>query len=132
MVPFPDPAASDPELERSRRAWHDQADERRRHQRYPLDSPLTGELLLDSAIDPPIPVDVADVSAGGVCLLISSLFLLQRGQVGTLHTREGWHDAAGDLSRRRVRVCWSEPRDRLAAVGVAFDDLDLSQERKAG
>jgi hypothetical protein len=60
------------------------------------------------------------------------MFLLQRGQVGTLITREGSHHLAGDLRRRRVRICWREPREWLAAVGVAFDDLEPEPQAPCG
>lgn len=104
-------------LERARRDWCSNWQERRSHQRYPLGNPFSCELQLDSGHFPPMPVQLVDISLGGACLLISSLVELRRGEMGELRR----HHPGDPLHRRRLWVCWQEVRDWITAVGVAFD-----------
>ena len=105
-------------LERARLEWHRNWQERRSHQRYPLDNPFNCNLELDSGHFPAMPVQLLDISLGGACLLISSLVDLRRGEMGELRNHASGPEG---LDRLRLRVCWQDVRDWITAVGVAFE-----------
>jgi hypothetical protein len=114
------PAArnSEERLEQARLDWHRNWQERRSHQRYPLDNPFSCNLELDSGHFPAMPVQLLDISLGGACLLISSLVQLRRGEMGELHSHASGPEG---LDRLRLRVCWQDVRGWITAVGVAFE-----------
>ncbi len=105
-------------LEQARLDWRRNWQERRSHQRYPLDNPFSCNLQLDSGHFPAMPVQVLEISLGGACLLISSLVDLRRGEMGELRNHVSGPEG---LDRRRLRVCWHDVRDWITAVGVAFE-----------
>lgn len=109
---------SEAHLEQVRQNWRHNWEERRSHQRYPLDNPFSCNLQLDSGLFPPMPVQLKDVSLGGACLLISSLVDLRRGEMGELRSHATGRDG---LDRRRLRICWQDVREWITAVGVAFE-----------
>lgn len=132
-----DPAsvANEDRLEQNRQDWCQNWQERRSHQRYPLDNPFSCHLVLDNGLFPPMPVQLLDISLGGACLLVSSLVELHRGETGELRNHAVATSGGNGLDRLRIRVCWQEVRDWITAVGVAFEpplqrlpqDLDLSR-----
>ena len=113
--------AGEAHLEKVRQDWRQNWEERRSHQRHPLENPFSCHLQLDSALFPPMPVQLLDISVGGACLLISSLVELRRGEMGELHSHAGGASNGDGLDRLRLRVCWQEVRDWITAVGVAFE-----------
>lgn len=122
-------------LDQNRQDWCQNWQERRSHQRYPLDNPFSCHLLLDNGLFPPMPVQLLDISLGGACLLVSSLVELRRGETGELRNHTVATSGGDGLDRLRLRVCWQEVRDWITAVGVAFEPslqdlpqhLDLSR-----
>lgn len=119
----PDPASvsNEDRLEQNRQDWRQNWQERRSHQRYPLDNPFSCHLLLDNGLFPPMPVQLLDISLGGACLLVSSLVELRRGERGELRNPTVATSGGNGLDRLRLRVCWQEVRDWITAVGVAFE-----------
>lgn len=126
--------ASEEHLEKARQDWRQNWEERRSHQRHPLENPFSCHLELDSGLFPPMPVQLLDLSLGGACLLITSLVELRRGEMGELHSHGAGNSGQGGLDRLRLRVCWQEVRDWITAVGVAFDPplQALPQELELG
>lgn len=126
--------AGEEHLEKARQEWRQNWEERRSHQRYPLENPFSCHLELDSGLFPPMPVQLLDLSLGGACLLISSLVELRRGEMGELHSHGSAVLGQGGLDRLRLRVCWQEVRDWITAVGVAFEPplRALPQELELG
>lgn len=111
----------DERLEQVRQDWRQNWQERRSHQRYPLDNPFSCNLQLDSGMFPPMPVQLLDISLGGACLLISSLVELRRGEMGELRSHALAPTGRDELDRLRLMVCWQEVREWITAVGVAFE-----------
>ena len=103
----------DQELEQGRRVWWEHGIESRCHRRHLADPPWEGFLLFDRGIYPPVDVDLFDTSAGGACLITPHPLEVLRGDQADL--RIAGHP------QRRVWVCWSEVRDQLTALGVAFE-----------
>lgn len=101
------------ELEQGRRVWWMHGIESRRHARHLAEVPVEGSLVFDRGIYPPIDVDLFESSAGGACLLTPHPLELLRGEQAELTFTGG--------PQRRVWVCWSEVRDQLTALGVAFE-----------
>lgn len=108
-------------LEQNRQDWRQNWQERRSHQRYPLDNPFSCHLVLDNGLFPPMPVQLLDLSLSGACLLVSSLVELRRGEAGELRNHTIATAGGDGLDRLRLRVCWQEARDWITAVGVAFE-----------
>ncbi len=101
------------DLEQGRRVWWTHGIDSRRHGRQRVDCPCQGSLMFDRGIYPPLDVDLFDHSAGGACLLTPHAVEVARGDLAELQM-------AAQTSRR-VWVCWSEVRDQLTALGVAFE-----------
>lgn len=101
------------DLEQGRRVWHRHGIDSRRHGRQRVDGPCQGSLVFDRGIYPPLAVDLFDHSDGGACLLTPHAVQVVRGDGAELQM-------AAD-GGRRVWVCWSEVRDQLTALGVAFE-----------
>jgi hypothetical protein len=113
--------SADQQLEQARQDWRQHWQERRAHQRYPLDNPFSCNLELDNGQFPPMPVQLLDISLGGACLLISSLVDLRRGEMGELRRYSSGAQDLDGIDRLRLRICWQEVRDWITAVGVAFE-----------
>ena len=111
----------DQKLEQAHEQWRRHWEERRSHQRYPLGTPYSCNLELDSGHYPPMPVQLQDISLGGACLLISSLVELRQGEMGELHHPSQQGSNGASLHGQRLRICWQEMRDWITAVGVAFE-----------
>ena len=114
-------SATERRLEHAREDWQRHWQERRSQQRYPLGTPYSCKLELDSGHYPPMPVQLLDISLGGACLLISSLVELRQGEMGELHPQPSGLADGDTRQRHRLRVCWQEIRDWITAVGVAFE-----------
>ena len=102
------------ELEQGRKVWWQHGIDSRHHGRHLVEAPCGGSLVFDRGIYPPLEVDLFDRSVGGACLLTPHPVEVMRGDQAELQ-----FDGDG---RRRVWVCWSEMRDQLTALGVAFEE----------
>lgn len=118
---LPEDTLAEQSLDQARQEWRHHWQERRSHQRYPLGTPFSCKLELDSGRFPPMPVQLVDISHGGACLLISSLVDLRRGEKGELHRPASGEHSHHPLDGRRLWICWQETRDWIMAVGVAFE-----------
>jgi len=99
--------------------------ERRASERWPVELPLEGWLQLEGEAtpgepDPAIPVDLVDLSSGGVQVVLAADQPVRPGQQGVLITQAH----GGGCGRRPVRCCWQKPhpqQGQLQCLGLAFE-----------
>lgn len=104
--------------------------ERRASERWPVELPLEGWLQLEGNHNgagssqggdlPPIPVDLVDISSGGVQVWLGAQHAVPVGQRGVLITQAH----GGGCGYRQVRCCWQRPHPQhpqLQCLGLAFD-----------
>lgn len=102
--------------------------ERRAFERGPVALPLEGWLQLQGDREgegssdglPPIPVDLVDLSSGGVQVRLGARHSVRAGQRGRLITQAH----GGGCGYRSVRCCWQRPHPQhpqLQCLGLAFD-----------
>jgi len=93
--------------------------ERRAFERWPVDLQLEAWLQLDGETDPPIPVDLLDLSSGGVQVLLAGHPTVWPGRGGVLITET----RGGSCGSRRVACRWQRPHPELPlrqCLGLAF------------
>lgn len=93
--------------------------ERRASQRWPVELPLEGWLQLDGEPEPPIPVDLLDLSGSGVQVVLDSHAAVWPGRGGVLITQAH----GGGCGRRRVQCHWQRPHPQQPlrqCLGLAF------------
>ncbi|MEB3185640.1 MAG: PilZ domain-containing protein [Cyanobacteriota bacterium] len=90
---------------------------RRASERWPIDLPLEGWLAVDAGPSEPIPVELVDLSSGGVAVLLGAEPALQPGQRGRLITQAH----GGGCGSRAVRCCWQRSQLWLQVAGLAFE-----------
>ena len=94
--------------------------ERRGSGRWPVELPLEGWLQLNGQADPPIPVDLLDLSSGGVKVVLGAEHAVPVGAWGELITQAH----GGGCGSRSVRCCWQAPHQHdpgLQCLGLAFE-----------
>ncbi|MEB3351527.1 MAG: PilZ domain-containing protein [Cyanobacteriota bacterium] len=90
---------------------------RRASERWPIELPLEGWLDLEEGPSEPIPVELVDLSSGGVAVALGAEPALQPGQRGRLITQAH----GGGCGSRAVRCCWQRSQLWLQVVGLAFE-----------
>ncbi len=93
--------------------------ERRDFERWPVDLQLEAWLQLDGDPAPPIPVDLLDLSSGGVQVVLAGPPTVWPGRGGVLITET----RGGGCGSRRVECRWQRPHPELPlrqCLGLAF------------
>jgi hypothetical protein len=90
---------------------------RRASERWPIELPLEGWLDVDDGSADPIPVELVDLSSGGVAVVLAAEPALQPGQRGLLITQAH----GGGCGSRAVRCCWQRSQLWLQVAGLAFE-----------
>ena len=93
--------------------------ERRAFERWPVDLQLEAWLQLDGEPDPPIPVDLLDLSSGGLQVVLAGQPTVWPGRGGVLITET----RGGGGGSRRVACRWQRPHPKLPlrqCLGLAF------------
>jgi hypothetical protein len=95
---------------------------RRASDRWPVELPLEGWLQLAGEPEPPIPVNLVDLSSGGVSVELTADHTVRPGQQGVLITQA--HGCG--CGQRQVRCCWQRPHPQhqhLQHLGLSFEAL---------
>jgi hypothetical protein len=101
--------------------------ERRAFERWPVDLCLEAWLQLDGKCEPPIPVELLDLSSGGAQVALAGHHRVWPGQGGLLISQthgEGCGSGfGGDCGSRRVQCRWQRPHPQQPlrqCLGLAF------------
>lgn len=91
--------------------------------RWPVEQPMEGLLQWDGRALPPIPVQMANFSAGGVAVWLTPQLDLPPGGHGVLITNAPGHGCG----YRPVKVCWQVKGACRSLVGLAFESAPPPQ-----
>lgn len=118
MATPPPVFATEHERDEWRKALLAHARNRRADRRYPVELPMTGWLDLDGERVTSLPVEVVDVSAGGLCVLMDSGLSVEPGVRGDFVSPSH----AGPCSHKVVVTRWRRCGEATCLVGLAFAD----------
>jgi hypothetical protein len=93
---------------------------RRASERWPVELPLEGWLQLEGQPEPPIPVELVDLSSGGVSVVLAAEHGVRPGERGVLITQA--HGCG--CGQREVRCCWQRTHPKhphLQRLGLSFE-----------
>jgi hypothetical protein len=106
--------------EQERAEWREallaHARNRRADLRYPVEMPMTGWLDLEGDAAASRPVQVVDVSAGGLCVLLDSALSVEPGLRGDFVSPSH----AGPCSHKVVVTRWRRCGEATCLVGLSF------------
>lgn len=97
--------------------------ERRASERWPVELRLNAWLQLDGECEPPIPVDLLDLSSGGVQVVLPSHYMVWPGRGGLLISQTHDNSDGGSCGSRRVQCRWQRPHPQQPdrqCLGLAF------------
>jgi hypothetical protein len=97
--------------------------ERRSFERWPVDLRLEAWLQLDRECEPPIPVELLDLSSGGAQVALAGDHRMGPGQGGLLISQTHGESCGGDCGSRRVQCRWQRPHPQQPlrqCLGLAF------------
>lgn len=102
---------------RSSAGFHFEPANAREGQRWPVEQPMEGLLQWEGRSLPPIPVEIANFSAGGVAVWVTPQLELVPGSHGVLITNAPGHGCG----YRPVKGCWQLRGPSRSLVGLAFE-----------
>lgn len=123
QAPWARPLLSSEELLEQLRELCNSPGERRASERWPVELPLDAWLQLDGGCAPPIPVDLLDLSSGGVQVVLASHHMVRPGRGGVLISQTHGGRDGGSCGSRRVQCRWQRPHPQQPdrqCLGLAF------------